>query len=173
MDKTDHKPDTVGPCARCGRPVKNVKLIGSLIVGRDCRRKMLKEGYSEGVHKCPLCHNVLPDEHKLTVKEGRFVLEPTVKRRSLDEFAEPRAKFVAPVEGPASFELLSVEVLTKDEKREGNSDDGQTTNGGDDEGGRRDSAEDVSRTGGADRETKGAEKVHRPEGAPADPSEDA
>lgn len=165
------KPDFVGPCGRCGRPVKNVKLIGSLIVGRDCRKKMLAEGFSETVMKCPLCRSPLSDKHILSVKEGQVVLEPTVQRRSLDEWGT-RSKFIPPPES-ATFQLLSVEVLSKDEEREGNDDDGETVDSGDDESGRGDSPEDVSGTGGDDGEAKSAEEVHRADEHARDSTEDA
>jgi len=163
------RPD-LGPCARCGRQVKNAKFIGSLLVGRDCRRKMLQEGYSEGVHKCPLCHSILPEEHKLSVKEAQVVLEPTIKLLSLIEF-DTRSKFVPPPQS-ATFQLLSVEVV-KDEEREGNSDDGKTANRRDDEGGRGDSPEDVSGAGRSEGKTESAEEVHRKRSDSSEPSEDA
>jgi len=180
MPISSTKPDIVGPCARCGRPVKNAKMIGSLLLGTVCRRKMLAEGFSEAVHKCPMCHSVLLDKHMLSVKEGHVVLEPTVKRRSLDEFAEERSKFVPPPTG-ATFKLLSVEVVhedgsvtpvTKDEEREGSDDDGQTTNGRDDQGGRGDGAENVPGTRGPDGEAEDAEEIHRDGKDTSEPSED-
>jgi hypothetical protein len=88
-------------------------MIGSLIVGRDCRRKMLKEGYIEGVHRCPLCHQGLPEGSKMSVKDNAVVLETPVVRRSLDEFVGERSKFVPPPES-ATFQLLSVEVVHED-----------------------------------------------------------
>ena len=155
-----NKPDAVvGPCARCGRPVTNANMIGSLLVGRVCRRKMLAEGFSELVHKCPLCHSTLPDDHKLTVKKGVVVLEPTVRRRSLDEFSE------------VSDKLLPVEVV-QDEEREGSDDDGQTTNGRDDQSGRGDGAENVPGTRGPDGEAEDAEEIHRDGQESSEPSED-
>jgi hypothetical protein len=141
---------------------------------------MLAEGFSEAVHKCPMCHSVLPDKHILSVKEGQVVLEPTVKRRSLDEFSE-HSKFTPPAQGPATFKLLSIKVihedgsvtpLSIDEKREGKGHDGKTANSGDDEGGRGDSAEDVSGTGGVDGKAEEAEEVHRSGQDSSEPSED-
>jgi hypothetical protein len=142
---------------------------------------MLAEGFSESVHKCPMCHSVLPDKHMLSVKEGHVVLEPTVKRRSLDEFAEERSKFVPPPTG-ATFKLLSVEVVhedgsvtpvTKDEEREGKDNDGETANSRDDQGGRGDSPEDVSGAGRSDRKADDAKVLHRGDEPPSDSSEDA
>lgn len=143
---------------------------------------MLAEGFSEGVHKCPLCHQKLPDEHKLTVNDGTVVLESTVKRRSLDEFVNEHSKFTPPPAG-ATFKLLSVEVihedgsvtpLTKDEEREGKRDDGENTiDSGDDESGRGDGPDDVPGTGGSDGQTDDAEEVHRDGSDSAEPPEDA
>lgn len=172
MDDEATKPDLfVGPCARCGRPVKNVKLIGSLILGRDCRRKMLAEGFNETVHRCPLCHHELEEEHQLRVKDDTIILEKLVRHRSLDEYDGQVSKFVPPPT-EATFKLLSVEVLTKDEKREGKSDDGAATNGRNDQGRRRDGAENVSSTCGSDGQTEDAEEVHRSGSDSSEPSED-
>ena len=163
------KPGAVGPCARCGRQVTNAHMIGSLLVGKVCWKKMLVEGFSEKVHTCPMCHQNLPDDRKLSVKDDQVVLEPTVK--SLDEF-EHRSVFVPPPT-EATFKLLSVEVLTKDEKREGNSDDGRAANNRVNESGRADGTEDVPSTCGADGETEAAEEVHRSGSDSSEPSEDA
>lgn len=158
------KPGAVGPCARCGRQVTNAHMIGSLLVGKVCWKKMLAEGFNEVVHRCPLCHQNLPDDRKLSVRDDQVVLEPTVK--SLDEFSEHRTNFVPPPTG-ATFKLLSVEVvhedgsvtpLAKDEKGEGN-DDG-AANGGDGEGGRAHGEDDASGAGGSDAEAEAAEEVH-------------
>jgi hypothetical protein len=138
---------------------------------------MLTDGFNEIVRRCPVCHQNLPDDRKLTVRDDQVVLEPTVK--SLDEFSEARSKFVPPPTG-ATFKLLSVEVIhadgsvtpvTKDEKREGNSDDG-TDDTGVDEGGRGDGAEDVPSTRGADGEAEDAEEVYRDDEGRREPSED-
>jgi len=154
------KPDFVGPCCRCGRPLRNPKMIGSLLVGRVCWKKMLAEGFSEKVHRCPLCHQELPDDHKLTVKDNEVVLESTVRRRSLDEFVE------------VADGLLSVEVV-QDEKREGKGHDRKTANSGADEGGRGDGSEDVDGARGSDGQAKAAKEVPRKDSDSSEPSEDA
>jgi len=140
--------------------VKNAKMIGSLLLGTVCRRKMLAEGFSELVHKCPMCHSVLSDKHILSVKEGHVVLEPTVRRRSLDEFSE------------VSDKLLPVEVV-QDEEREGKGNDGKTADSGTDEGRRRNGAENVDGARRADGETKDTEEVHRDDEGRREPPEDA
>jgi hypothetical protein len=111
-------------------------MIGSLLVGRDCRRKMLAEGFSEGVHRCPLCHQGLPEGSKMSVKDSAVVLETPVVRRSLDEFVNEHSKFTPPESGPAKFELLSVELLHEDgtatpvvKKGEGERDEDKADNG--------------------------------------------
>jgi len=175
------KPDFVGPCSRCGRPVRNPHFIGSLLVGRECRKKMLTDGFNEIVRRCPVCHQNLPDDRKLTVRDDQVVLEPTVK--SLDEFSEARSKFVPPPTG-ATFKLLSVEVIhadgsvtpltiRQDEKREGNGDDGKTADSGTDEGRRRNGAENVDGARGSEGKTESAEEVHRKRSDSSEPSEDA
>lgn len=173
------KPD-IGLCARCGRLVKNPHFIGSLLVGRECRKRMLAEGFKETVYRCPLCHQPL-DEHQLSVKDDKVLLEPTVKVLSLAEF-DGRSKFTPPLEGPCTFQLLSVEVihkdgsvtpLAKDEQREGKSDDGKSTDSRDDESGRGDGPEDVSGTRRSEGKTESADEPHRKGSDSPDPPEDA
>jgi len=131
---------------------------------------MLAEGFNETVHRCPLCHHELEEEHQLRVKDDTIILEKLVRHRSLDEYDGQVSKFVPPPTG-ATFKLLSVEIV-QDEKREGNGDDGKTANGGDDEGGRGDGAEDVSGTGGSDGPAKAAEELPRKDSDSSEPSED-
>ena len=75
---------------------------------------MLAEGFSEGVHKCPLCHQKLPEGSKMSVKDNAVVLKTPLVGRSLEEFLNDHSKFTPPESGPAKFELLSVEVLHED-----------------------------------------------------------
>lgn len=154
-------------------------MIGSLLVGRECRRKMLAEGFNEVAKHCPLCHQQLPEGSKMSVKDGQVVLESVFK--SLDEFSE-HSKFTPPAQGPATFKLLSVEVihedgsvtpLSIDEKREGKGHDGKTANSGTDEGRRRNGAENVDGAGRSDRKADDTEVLHRGEEPPSDSPEDA
>jgi len=86
MEPVSNKKVIVGPCARCGRQVTKPKVIGSLILGRDCYYKMIAEGFEEHVDDCPLCHQRLVGDHVIRVTDDTIELLAINKFKTLDEF---------------------------------------------------------------------------------------